>query len=143
MTPSIATATMRFHVRIEIVFHRDWNVAGIGSGRTHVLRNDTTLVEIFIHRQNHICFHNRSSFRSKATVLTARALHTNWLLLAKNCCAKNPHDRVSDRCRAKLAEQLPRDEEHHCLSRTLMKRGDKNDTRNSDRPAQIPRLGTR
>ncbi len=76
-------------------------------------------------------------------IAVAAALHAAWLLLCKNCCAENPFDRVSDRCRAKLGEQLPRDGEHHRLSRTLMKRGDKNDTRNSDRAAQLPRPGTR
>ena len=43
---------------MHIVFRCDWNVTGIASRRSHVFRNNTNLIEIFIHRQNSICFHN-------------------------------------------------------------------------------------
>ncbi len=59
------------------------------------------------------------------------ALCVHWLLLSKNCCAKNPLDRVSDRCQAKLDEQLPREGEHRHLSRGLVRHDDDVATRNS------------
>ncbi len=142
MAPAVAPATVFVAPGINIAFACYRNVTRIVSRRIHLLGNDTTRSEILVCCKNRICFHN-FSFHAGGYVVMRNALHSGWLFLCKNCCAKNPLDRVSDRCRAKLGQQLPRDGEHHRLSRSLMKRGDKNDTRNSDQAAQLPRLGTR
>jgi hypothetical protein len=44
------------------------------------------------------------------------ALCVDWLLLSKNCCAKNPFDQAIDRCRSKLGEQLTKEGEQDRLA---------------------------
>jgi len=60
MTPAIAPARVRLALKIDIAFSRYRNMTRIASQRIYVLGNITTHIEIFIHRQNQIRFHNRS-----------------------------------------------------------------------------------
>jgi hypothetical protein len=89
MAPPVAPATMRLAFKIDIAFSGDRDVTRIASRWIHLHPSDSTLIEIFIHRRNNICFHSRSSFRLKGTVATEKALHLDWLLLCKYCAVQN------------------------------------------------------
>ena len=85
VAPAITRAAVSIILRSEITSSRDRNVTRVLARRVHVLGNVTTHSEALVHRENQVCFHSRSSFRSKATVPTENALRVDWLLLCKNC----------------------------------------------------------
>ena len=60
MTPAVASATVRLALRTNNAFIGYRNVTRIASWWIHVPGNATTRIEIFIHRQNLVRFHNRS-----------------------------------------------------------------------------------
>jgi hypothetical protein len=60
MAPAVAPATVLFVPAINIAFTRYRNVTRIANRWIHVLGNDTTRIEILVHCQNRICFHNFS-----------------------------------------------------------------------------------
>ena len=60
MTPAVALATVRLALRTNNAFICYRDVTGIASWWIHVPGNATTRIEIFIHRQNLVRFHNRS-----------------------------------------------------------------------------------
>jgi hypothetical protein len=75
MTPPIAPATVLLAPAINILFARYRNVTRVVSRRIHVLWNDTTRIEILVHRQNRICFHNRSFHVVRLRILKKAAAH--------------------------------------------------------------------
>jgi hypothetical protein len=60
MAPAVAPATVLLALGIDFTRYR--NVTRVVSSWIRVLGNATTRIEIFVHCQNRICFHN-CSFR--------------------------------------------------------------------------------
>ena len=64
MAPAIALAACCFIVGSDVAFSSYRNVMRASGRWIHVPRNVTTHCEVFVHRENQICFHDR--FLSKA-----------------------------------------------------------------------------
>lgn len=76
VAPSIGSTSMPWllsRAQIRTVFRRDWNVTDIARRRTYIFRNGTNLIQIFIHRQNRICFHKLSLSQFRLRSLRSRA----------------------------------------------------------------------
>jgi len=56
------------------------------------------LSDIFIHRENLIRFHNRSSFMREATVAKQNSLCVGWLFLCKNCLSQKQDSATNCQC---------------------------------------------
>jgi hypothetical protein len=75
MAPAVAPATVLLVPGIDVVFTRYRDVTRVVSRRIHVLWNDTTRIEILVHRQNRICFHNHSFHVVRLRILKKAAAH--------------------------------------------------------------------
>ncbi len=60
MAPAVAPATVPPAPEINIAFARYRNVTRVVGWWIHMLGNAATRIEIFVHCQNRICFHNCS-----------------------------------------------------------------------------------
>src|SRR6266480_379365 len=80
MAPPVAAVIGLLVSWIDIVFTRYRNVTRAVGRRIHVLWNDTTRTEIFVHCQNCICFHNGSFHVVRLRLLKKAAPH--WLVFS-------------------------------------------------------------
>ena len=73
MAPAVAPATVLLVPSINFTCYR--NVTRVVSWWIHRLGNATTHIEIFVHRQNNIRFHNRSFHVVRLRILKKAAPH--------------------------------------------------------------------